>query len=125
MVGAGRSEGDLAHRNYALNCALKYSLNAGATPLHECSMTTWSAPLRSLSEETMRSIIDIANVPASRLLRMEGFESLASKGPSTAIGVREVLRKHLSFMEHARHDNGAGVVDIESDKMARLPHRQA
>ena len=41
------------------------------------------------------------------------------------IWLRKMLGKHLSFMEHSRHDDIVRIVDIKSDQMSGLVHRRS
>jgi hypothetical protein len=41
--------------------------------------------------------------------------AFASIGCSVVIWLHKVSRKHLSFMEHPRHDDVVRIVEIESD----------
>ena len=52
-------------------------------------------------------------------------QEFATHKCSPIIRLRKMLRQHLSFMEHPRHDDIVRVVDIKSDQMSGLEHRWA
>ena len=57
--------------------------------------------------------------PTARIQLFASIDNLA------ITRLRKMLRQHLSFMEHPRHDDIVRVVDIKSDQMSGLVHRWA
>ena len=57
--------------------------------------------------------------PTARIQLFASIDNLA------ITRLRKMLRQHLSFMEHPRHDDIVRVVDIKSDQMSGSVHRWA